>query len=155
MNSMNIKLAPMTLALCNELYQNYQEDINAVRDMNLDKPFVYSKAWVEDYYHKQQTSDRVVFVVYVNDMLVGEVKLYNIKYDKRECTLGILLQSEKVRNKGIGTFVEKMIIDYAFNELNMEVVYGNALNKNTRSCKVLEKVGFQLLYVDDEVHHYE
>ncbi len=56
-------------------------------------------------------------------------------------------------NKSIATEAAKMLIDYAFNELNLNKLHGGVCVENIGSWKVAEKIGFELEGVrEDEMY---
>ena len=68
--------------------------------------------------------------------------------------MGIHLRDDSVKEKGYGTLAERLILQYAFEELEMIAVNADAVLKNTRSQHVLEKVGFQYVREDDVFKYY-
>ena len=95
-----------------------------------------------------------MFAILVDGQIVGECKLKYIDMDKRECSMGIHLRDDSVKEKGYGTQAERLILQYAFEELEMIAVNADAVLKNTRSQHVLEKVGFQYVREDDVFKYY-
>ncbi|MBQ5868939.1 MAG: GNAT family N-acetyltransferase, partial [Lachnospiraceae bacterium] len=63
--------------------------------------------------------------------------------------------NDKFKGKGYGTKAEQLAIAYAFDELKMKKVNADVIHKNKRSQHVLEKVGFQFIYADEERKHYQ
>ena len=68
--------------------------------------------------------------------------------------MGIHLQNDSVKEKGYGTQAERLVLQYAFEELGMVAVNADAALKNTRSQHVLEKVGFRYTHEDDTFKYY-
>ena len=68
--------------------------------------------------------------------------------------MGIHLQNDGVKGKGYGTEAERLILQYAFEELGIAAVNAKAVLKNTRSQHVLEKVGFRYTHEDDTFKYY-
>lgn len=64
-------------------------------------------------------------------------------------------QNDSVKGQGIGTIAEQLILDYATDQLGMKTVYADSILKNTRSQRVLEKVGFALIGIDDTFKYYK
>ena len=71
-----------------------------------------------------------------------------------ECTLSIHLRSNDAKDRGYGTVAEKLALEYAFEELGMRAVNADALVKNTRSQRVLEKAGFRFLQEENGFRYY-
>lgn len=85
------------------------------------------------------------FTAVLDDEIIGTVELGFINYKKKECKICRFLIGEKFRNKGYGTEILNFLINYAFNELNMNKVLLNVLSKNISAKKCYEKVGFTVI----------
>ena len=132
----------MTRALCHALFRDFQYDPDTFEDLERFAPFIYDAEWVDRYFDRQQKEDRVSLAILRGGEIVGELLFKGIDRQKRECALSIHLQSDAVKNLGIGTRAEELALGYAFGELGMEAVNADALLKNARSRHVLEKAGF-------------
>ena len=64
---------------------------------------------------------------------VGEIGLKHIDNEKKHAERSIHLQNDAVKNKGIGTKAELLLLDYAFNVMHLELVFANALKKYPQS----------------------
>ena len=145
-----VSLKPMTRQMCHEFYQNFQND----PAIGHYYEYVYSPEIADRYFDSNSVADRKLFAIMVGDRIVGECKLKNIDPQKRECSMGIHLQNDSVKGKGYGTQAERLILQYAFEELGMVAVNADAARKNTRSQHVLEKVGFRYTHEDDTFKYY-
>ena len=143
-------LQPMTRQMCHEFYQNFQND----PAIGHYYEYVYTPEIADRYFDTNSVTDRKLFAIMVGDQIVGECKLKNIDLQKRECSMGIHLQNDAVKGKGYGTQAERLILQYAFEELGMVAVNADAALKNTRSQHVLEKVGFRYTHEDDTFKYY-
>ena len=149
-----VTLKIMTRELCHEFYRGFQNDSDIFMDMSKFFTYQYSKEKVDRYFNEQQIDTRIVFMIMYDGNPLGEVKLKEIDYEEKECTLSIHLQNDLVKGKGIGTIAEKMALEYAFAELGMKVVKADAVLKNKRSQHVLEKVGFVFIREDGLFKYY-
>ena len=149
-----LSMTPMTRELCHEFYRKFERDPATFMDMSLFEPFVYDPEWVDRYFNRQQNLGRVLFAVMKGGQPVGEVKLWDIDREKRECNLGIHMRNDSVKGKGYGTRAEQLALKYAFDMLGMEAVNADAVLKNTRSQHVLEKAGFRLIRQDETYKYY-
>ena len=145
-----VLLKPMTRQMCHEFYKGFQND----PAIGHYYEYVYSPEIADRYFDNNAVSDRKLFAIVVGDQIVGECKLKNIDLQKRECSMGIHLQNDAVKGKGYGTQAERLILQYAFEELGMVAVNADAALKNTRSQHVLEKVGFRYTHEDDTFKYY-
>jgi len=151
---MDITLTPMTRALCHEYFRSFENDPDIFIDMSLFVPYKYVPEQVDQYFERQQAPDRAMFMVMLDGQPVGEVGFKHIDRGGKECELTIHLQSDRVKNRGVGTAAERLALDYAFGELGMETVNANAVLKNKRSQHLLEKVGFTFVREDETFRHY-
>lgn len=148
MNTVSIQ--PMTREMCHEFYKGFQND----PAIGHYYEYVYTSEIADHYFEINSASERKLFAIIVDGQIVGECKLKYIDLDKRECSMGIHLQNDAVKGKGYGTQAERLILQYAFEELGMLAVNADAVLKNTRSQHVLEKVGFRYTHEDDAFKYY-
>ena len=59
-----------------------------------------------------------------------------------------------IYDQGFGTQAEILALEYAFQNLKMEIVYADALLNNHRSQHVLMKAGFRETHRDDAFVYY-
>lgn len=150
-----IKLVPMTRELWHNFYKNYKNDPDIFAE-NFHE-FSYDEDRVNDEFSKQmKDSTRVIFAICLDNSSfpIGALKLKYIDKQKKECSMGISLVNDTVKNKGYGTEAEKLALQYAFEELGMNVVKADAILKNKRSQHVMEKVGFQYVGEDEMFRYY-
>ena len=144
----------MTRELCHTFYQYFENDPDIYMDMSRFAPYKYDAQKVDAYFDAQQKPNRIVFMLILDELPIGEVQLKEIDRAKKECRLGIHLQNDSVKGKGYGTMGEKMAIEYAFDNLKMQAVNADVVLKNTRSQHILEKLGFCYLRCDDTFKYY-
>ena len=149
-----ITLIPMDRALCHEFYRGFANDPDIFMDMGKFYEFKYDPKWVDDYFDRQASRGRVLFAVMLAGAPIGEVKLWDIDRENRECKLGIHMQSDAVKGRGFGTRAEQLAVEYAFRELEMDRVLADAILKNTRSQHVLQKAEFRFLRQEGDYRWY-
>lgn len=81
-----------------------------------------------------------ILIIEINNIPVGEMN-YNI--DNSIAEIGIKICNLKYQEKGYGTKVLKMLINYLFNELKVEKIILDTNLKNARAQHVYEKIGFK------------
>lgn len=151
---MEIAITPVTRPLCHMFYQGFENNPDIFMDMSRFAPYEYTPEWADRYFEKQRAPDRLVFMIMEGGRPVGEVKLKYIDHGAKQCSLGIHLQNDCAKNRGIGTAAERLALEYAFNVLGMEVVNADVVLKNKRSQHVLEKVGFVYVREDGAFRYY-
>jgi len=90
------------------------------------------------------SKDAVMFAVCdkSNDEHIGNIKIDRFDWTSRTCELGILLGSKSHRGKGIGTEVCRMVLQYAFTQLNIRKVLLAVYANNPAAIRTYEKLGF-------------
>ena len=145
-----VSIQPMTREMCHEFYKGFQND----PAIGHYYEYVYTPEIADNYFDKNNSHDRKLFAILLDGQVIGECKLKNLDFEKQECTMGIHLQNDSFKGKGYGTYAERLILCYAFEELGMAAVNADAARKNTRSQHVLQKVGFTFTHADDAFLYY-
>ncbi|PLR89148.1 GNAT family N-acetyltransferase [Bacillus sp. T33-2] len=78
-----------------------------------------------------------------DDELIGFVVIHRIEWNNRVGQLAIGIGDSKNQNKGYGTDALKLILRFAFHELNLDRVGLDVIEYNKRAIRAYEKVGFQ------------
>lgn len=88
----------------------------------------------------------VRYIVDVQEIgAVGLVSLTDIDFKNQTATINIKLRKENnIRQQGTGYKAISMLIDYGFNQLNLNCLVVNILSYNIASQKLFEKCGFVL-----------
>lgn len=110
----------------------YQEDFTIESHME----------WMET---KVSTGEAVQFIIeYKKDhKRVGSVYLRDIDDKNNKAEFGIFLGEKDYIGKGIGSEAAKLILDYAFNTMNLNKVFLRVLADNVRAARSYEKAGFK------------
>ena len=153
---MEISLHDVTLALMHEYYKGFQNDPDIFMDLSRFTEYIYNPAVVDARYHAQEfDAGRKNFFIMADGKPVGEISLKHIDNERKQAELSIHLQNDSVKNRGIGTRAEQLLLTYAFDVMHLELVLANTVLKNTRSQRVLEKIGFQFVKQDGIFKHYQ
>ena len=152
--SLEITLKPMTAEMYHTFFQAYENDMDLYLDKNDYFEYVYENSKVDAYIQRQIDLNRQPFAIMYGDEMVGELKIYDIVIEK-SATLGITMKNRNYKDKGFGTRAEQLAIEYVFYQLNIPVLNADCILTNTRSQHVLEKVGFQFIYADEQRKHYQ
>ncbi|WP_315790583.1 GNAT family protein [Fischerella sp. JS2] len=78
-----------------------------------------------------------------DDTLIGCAGLFNIQWMHQIASLGIAIGDPAYWGKGYGTDGLRLLLGYAFRELNLYRVGSSTISYNIRSIKAHEKVGFR------------
>lgn len=85
----------------------------------------------------------IVFGIEVRGKLIGVMGLHHIDWVNRRAITGALIGEEKRRGKGYGTEAKMLLLEYAFNSLNLAKVNSGVIAFNRRSEACLLKCGYR------------
>ena len=89
------------------------------------------------------TNDNMHFAIANdNDEYLGTISLKNISYKNRNAEYAISMR-KSAHGTGVAMEATKELLNKAFNELSLEKVYLNVLDKNCRAIRFYNKVGFK------------
>jgi RimJ/RimL family protein N-acetyltransferase len=77
-----------------------------------------------------------------DNILIGFVELWGFSWNHQSATMSIGIGEPAYRGKGYGTDAIRLILSYAFCELNLHRVGLGVFSYNTRAIRAYEKVGF-------------
>lgn len=90
-----------------------------------------------------QNKDNVVLgVALLDGTLIGSMGLHRISWINRTATSGALIGDAKYQGQGYGTEAKMLLLEYAFNTLNLHKVCSTVLAFNVRSQRYNEKCGY-------------
>ena len=78
---------------------------------------------------------------------VGLIDLFDFDPKNNRAGVGIVISSEINRNSGIGSEALQLVINYAFNQLQLHQLYANIGSDNEISLQLFTKFGFQKIGV--------
>jgi len=113
----------------------------------------------KEYLTNSKEQYAMVIVTKDEDKLIGTVGIEKINFVDRTGTLGIFIGDKEYRNNGYGTEAVRLIIEYAFQYLNLNNIMLTVMNFNERAIKCYEKCGFkefgrrhQAVYINGEYY---
>ena len=105
--------------------------------------------WLKTYVEEGKAAQ---FIILLNGEAVGSVYLRDIDPDKKEAEYGIFIGEESARGKGVGTKSAKLILKYAFEELNLEKIFLRVFKDNPGAVRSYEKAGFKKIDREDTLN---
>ena len=82
------------------------------------------------------------FVIEVDDIVIGQVVLFNFDHTAHTCTLGITIGDRRYWGQGYGREAVTMIVEYAFLMRNVHKVWLQVNGKNLRAQRAYAACGF-------------
>jgi|GEM_PF-210936 len=96
------------------------------------------KRWEEQY----KNGTDIALGIYFDEKYVGNIGLHGINHDKKSAEIGYWL-AENQQGKGIMTDCVRFFANYAFDELNLNVVDIHCAAANAKSRAIPERLGFR------------
>ena len=152
---MCVELVKMTRELMHKFYQMFSIDAAAIPDGVDLTAYQYDANMVNQRYDQHLSQGKQHYAIILNNQVIGDVYLKHINTATRSAEMGIHIVNDKYKNKGYGTYAEKLLLQHAFNELGLEAVYANTLAKNKRSKRALIKAGFREIDSDDQFCYFK
>lgn len=98
--------------------------------------------WLERIAEHKDT-DQVFALVTVSGEAIGIMGLHHINLKDGTATTGALIGEKRFWGKGYGSEAKMLLLDYAFNALNLRKICSSALAYNGRSVRYSKKCGYE------------
>ena len=116
------------------------------------------RQWIED--KMKATSSETLFTIEtLSGDYVGGISLFKIHPVEHHAELGIVIGDKSKWSKGYATEAMELIIEYGFNQLNLNMIYLAVVVFNKRAAALYTRVGFveegrlrQRVYRDGSYH---
>ena len=133
---------PETLA---RLVSQWSADSEYSRLLDWDPARRFSAKSAQKWFEKENEKDNIhIFAIRTldEDKIIGEIGLDGIRWTHRDAFVGIGLGDREYWGRGYGTDAMKVILRYAFLELNLYRVTLDVFEYNPRAISSYEKAGF-------------
>ncbi|NQV87992.1 MAG: GNAT family N-acetyltransferase [Parcubacteria group bacterium] len=99
--------------------------------------------WVRSLGDRENDVTFGIFLFSTGEM-IGVIGLHQINNVNGTATTGTIIGEKNQQNKGYGTEAKMLLLEYAFNTLNLRKICSQVYDFNGRSRKCLEKCGYKL-----------
>jgi diamine N-acetyltransferase len=82
-------------------------------------------------------------VTVADNKLIGSIGLHQISWSDRTAVTGTVIWEKDYWGKGYGTDAKMLLLDYAFNALDLAVIQSKVIAFNSRSLRYAEKCGYK------------
>jgi len=126
--------------------ERYTEWVN---DMEIGQFMLFTSSVLdmdrEKHMLQQLMDNDVIFGIIEKDTnkVIGNCGLHQISKVHRHATFGIFIGEKTFWNQGIGSEAATLILDFAFNILNLNSISMDVFSYNKRAIRSCEKVGFK------------
>ncbi|MSU55562.1 MAG: N-acetyltransferase [Candidatus Taylorbacteria bacterium] len=100
----------------------------------------------EEEWYNGVSSDKnqAVFIIVVKDCPIGIMGIHRINWFDRTATTGAVIGEKEYWGKGYGTDAKMILLDYAFNTLNLRKIFSSVIAFNKRSLQYSLHCGYVL-----------
>ena len=110
---------------------------------------------VRKWLNKNQNNYNFAIVLKENDELIGGCGFKEIDMVHRNGELEIFIGNEENRGQGYGKESIKLLLEYGFNNLNLNNIMFKVYSFNTKAIKVCESLGFKKLGTRHKSHYFK
>lgn len=106
------------------------------------KPLVQQELW---YTNLINDPSRIIFAIckIENNEHIGNIGLGKIDSISRNASYSIFISTKENRNSGFGTEATKLLLEFAFDRLNLHKVYLRTSPNFVEAIKMYQKLGFK------------
>jgi len=107
-----------------------------------------SLAQLKSYIKAKKESDNCIFFgifLKENDRHIGNIKLEPISKEKKQATMGMMIGDKNYWGKGLATAALSNLVDWTFENLDIDTIDLGVVRENVGAVKVYKKVGFKVV----------
>ncbi|MGI6038366.1 MAG: GNAT family N-acetyltransferase [Limnochordia bacterium] len=116
-------------------------DLQRFMDGEYPQTIDEGEVWLEE--TKKNRHAVLVGIVTKDGRLIGDIELSHISWRRGDCELRIRIGEDADRNRGFGTDALSTILEYAFLQLGLKLVYLRVYSFNQRAIRCYEKCGLR------------
>ena len=128
-----------------EAFSRWREDGQYLRNLDTDYAITrsadYNRAEIESLSTQNNTIELGIRLLSDN-RLIGFISLNSIEWNNKSGRLAVGIGEAHYRHIGLGTEAMQLIIQYAFNELNLNRIGLDVIGNNISAIRCYEKSGF-------------
>ncbi len=138
-----------------------QEYCNWLNDPEVNKFLETKKTTIEELKQyikeKRENPDCLFLGIFLKDTNkhIGNIKLEPVDFENKKATLGILIGDKNYWGRGICTEAVKLLVDYVFENLNLEKVDLGVISENKAAINCYLKAGFKIKKIEQRAIKYD
>ena len=140
-----VRLAALDAETSAERFTHWDRDTEYMRLLDSDPRQLLTAKQIKAEIEKEQAAEReIAFAIrtLADDSLIGFVDLDGIQWMYGDSFVGIGIGDRAYWGRGYGTDAMRVLLRYAFAELNLHRVSLNVFSYNQRAIRAYEKAGF-------------
>lgn len=144
-----VRLVMVDYAEMARCFHTWRKDSEYMRLLDMGPATPYSLKKIEEWVKKdveESNNTGVFFMIQdkATQRLIGEIGLGGTRWTHGDTYVGIGIGERELWGKGYGTDAMRVIVRYAFTELNLHRVTLDVFAYNPRAIRSYEKVGFEV-----------
>ena len=149
----NIYLSPMSLDDAS-IYVRWLNDFTISENIGIDSKIITLsslKKWLSD----NLNSYNFTIILKDTSKPIGIINLYDTDLIHQKASLAMFIAEAENRNKGYGKEAIKLLLEYSFNNLNLNNIMLKVYSFNKRAIKLYESLGFKKIGIRHKSHYYK
>jgi len=143
-----VRLAAADSKLVGQLYSRWNRNSEFKRMLDTNPAYLYSEKSTQEWIEKEQDKAEPGFLLFLirtleDDKVIGDIGL-DLPNHHSDTFVGIGIGEPEYWSKGYGSDAMRILLRYAFLELNLHRVSLDVFEYNPRAIRSYEKVGFKL-----------
>lgn len=111
----------------------------------LDIIYPLSKRYADSYVSEAEDIDKKMFLIDNEDRKpIGIIVISDIKWEYRNCEIGIVIYDKNFRGRGYGKDAMETILEFIFDDMNMHLVHLKTAEENTPAIELYKSLGFEV-----------
>ena len=144
-----VKLVAEDVPKMAEAFYRWGRDTEYLRLLEMEPCIPRSIKTIQAWLEKELRKDPPSFYLFMirtlqDDRLIGDIDLGGVDWVNGDAFVGIGLGEREYWGNGYGTDAMRVVLRYAFTELNLHRVSLDVFEYNPRACRSYEKAGFTL-----------
>jgi RimJ/RimL family protein N-acetyltransferase len=126
------------------LFFEWMNDPEVTQYMETHRPVTLSQeqAWFERVSKIEQDSVTLVIVVKKTKACIGCISISKINSREGTAITGTVIGDKRAWGKGYGSEAKMLLLDHAFNDLNLRKIYSYVIGYNDRSLAYARRCGY-------------
>ncbi|HBF41293.1 MAG TPA: GNAT family N-acetyltransferase [Anaerolineaceae bacterium] len=139
-----VRLVPIEPERDSRNISTWSKDSDYSRLLDISPAVMYNPKLVQNWYEKGEQHEHVFMIQTLeDDRMIGFINLGGINWAAGTGWVGIGIGDPGYRGKGYGTDAMKVLLYYAFTELNLHRIDLDVFEFNRRAIRSYEKAGFK------------
>ena len=139
-----LDLIPFKEEFITEKYLYWLSDVEVTKYLDVSN-YDQTKDTITKYIDRFNNSENYIFAIVIKEINnhIGNITLQNINWVHKFATEGIMIGDKKYWKDGYGTEARSLLLEFAFNDLNLNRIVSSAFVDNVAGLKSNSKLGYK------------